>query len=65
MSGKNRVFTKEFKEGVVQRILRGESVSALQGEFRIKRSILYRWRDAYHKEGVAGLQRPVGRPPPG
>lgn len=63
MSGKNRVFTKEFKQGVVQRILRGESVSALQGEFRIKRSILYRWRDAYHKEGVAGLQRPVGRPP--
>ena len=47
----------------MQRILRGESVSALQGEFRIKRSILYRWRDAYHKEGAAGLQRPVGRPP--
>ena len=32
-------------------------------EFQIKRSVLYRWRDAYRKEGAAGLQRPVGRPP--
>ena len=32
-------------------------------EFQIKRSVLYRWRDAYRKEGAAGLQRPAGRPP--
>ena len=63
MSGKNRVFTREFKEGVAQRILNGESVSALQQEVQIKRSVLYRWRDAYRKDGAAGLQRPVGRPP--
>ena len=63
MTGKNRVFTREFKEGVTQRILNGESVSALHQELQIKRSILYRWRDAYRKEGAAGLQRPVGRPP--
>ena len=63
MSGKNRVFTKEFKEGVAQRILSGESVSALHQEFQIKRSVLYRWRDAYRKDGAEGLQRPVGRPP--
>ena len=41
----------------------GESVSALHQEFQIKRSVLYRWRDAYRKEGAAGLQRPTGRPP--
>jgi hypothetical protein len=35
----------------------------LHQEFQIKRSVLYRWRDAYRKEGAAGLQRPTGRPP--
>ncbi|MGB9454702.1 MAG: helix-turn-helix domain-containing protein [Bryobacteraceae bacterium] len=63
MTGKNRVFSLEFKEGVAQRIVNGESVSALHQEFQIKRSVLYRWRDAYRKEGAAGLQRPTGRPP--
>ena len=63
MAEKNRVFTREFKQGVAQRILNGESVSALHQEFQIKRSVLYRWRDAYREEGAAGLQRPVGRPP--
>jgi len=63
LTGKNRVFSLEFKEGVTRRILNGESVSALHQEFQIKRSILYRWRDAYRREGAAGLQRPAGRPP--
>jgi transposase-like protein len=63
LSEKNRVFTSEFKEGVARRILNGESVSALHQEIQIKRSVLYRWRDAYRKDGAAGLQRPVGRPP--
>ena len=63
MSEKHRVFTWEFKEGVAQRILNGESVSALYAELQIKRSVLYRWRDAYRKEGAPGLQRPPGRPP--
>jgi len=60
---KQRVFSWEFKEGVVRRMLKGESVSALHHELQIKRSVLYRWRDAYRKEGVAGLQRARGRPP--
>ena len=63
MSGKYRVFSLEFKENVAKRILNGASVSALHHELQIKRSVLYRWRDAYRKEGVAGLQRPQGRPP--
>jgi len=60
---KNRVFSWELKERVARRILNGENVSAIQHELHIKRSILYRWRDAYRKEGTAGLQRPAGRPP--
>ena len=58
-----RVFSWEFKERVARRMLNGESVSALHHELQIKRSVLYRWRDAYRKEGVAGLQRVKGRPP--
>ena len=60
---KQRVFSWELKERVARRILGGESVSALHHELQIKRSVLYRWRDAYRKEGVAGLQRANGRPP--
>jgi transposase-like protein len=60
---KQRVFSWEFKEKVARRMLAGESVSALHHELQIKRSVLYRWRDAYRKEGVAGLQRARGRPP--
>lgn len=60
---KNRVFSAEFKERAVKRILNGESVSALHQELKVKRSVLYRWRDAYQKEGAAGLQRALGRPP--
>ncbi len=63
MSGKYRVFSVEFKEGVAQRILNGESVTSLHRELQIKRSVLYRWRDAYRKEGAAGFERRVGRPP--
>ena len=62
MSGQ-RIFSWEFKERVARRMLNGESVSALHHEMQIKRSVLYRWRDAYRKEGVAGLQRAQGRPP--
>ena len=63
MSGKYRVFSQEFKANVAQRILNGESVTALHRELQIKRSVLYRWRDAYRKEGAAGFERRVGRPP--
>jgi transposase-like protein len=55
------VFSKEFKVAVVERILNGESVSALHRELDIRRAILYRWRDAYRAEGEAGL-RSIGRP---
>jgi transposase len=63
MSKQNRVFTSEFRAEVAKRIVDGESVSKLHQEFRIKRSVLYRWRDRYRKEGAAGVHRPIGRPP--
>ena len=63
MGKKYRAFSLGFKQGIAERIVNGESVSALHREFQIKRSVLYRWRDAYRKDGAAGLQRRVGRPP--
>lgn len=63
MSKTNREFSTEFRVQVAQRILQGESVSKLRDELDIKRSMLYRWRDAYRKEGAAGLSHKVGRPP--
>jgi hypothetical protein len=60
-----RVFRVEFRIAVARRILNGESVSALSNELKIKRAVLYRWRDAYRKHGEAGLNRPKGRPPGG
>jgi transposase-like protein len=58
-----RTFTAEFRIGVALRISSGESISALSQELSIKRSVLYRWRDAFLKDGEAGLRRPTGRPP--
>ena len=58
-----RTFTPEFRVQVAQRIQQGEGVSKLHHELHIKRSVLYRWRDAFRKEGAGGLARAVGRPP--
>ena len=58
-----RNFTAEFKASVVQHMLAGESISGLSREVQVKRQILYRWRDAYRKEGLEGLARARGRPP--
>ena len=50
-----------FKEKAVQRMLAGEPVSRLSRELQVRRSLLYRWRDAYQKQGATGF-RPIGRP---
>jgi transposase-like protein len=63
MSQKGRVFSPEFRIEVARRIVAGEGVSQLHHELGIKRSVLYRWRDAYRQEGEEGLKRPAGRPP--
>jgi transposase-like protein len=56
-----RVYSLELKMEVAQRLVNGESVSALHDELGIRRGVLYRWRDVYRKEGAAGL-RLTGRP---
>ena len=58
-----RIFSVEFRCSIARRILNGESVKALSAEFKIKRSVLYRWRDAFGKHGQDGFKKTVGRPP--
>ena len=60
--GKARVHTPEFKLRVVQRMMAGEPVAALSREVKVKRTLLYRWRDIYRQHGRGGFHRPVGRP---
>lgn len=63
MSTKNRKFSPEFRIAAAQRMLAGESVTKLHRELGVKRSVLYRWRDAFRDHGEAGLARGRGRPP--
>jgi transposase len=58
---KRRVFTPQFKLGVVRRMEAGESATTLSREVRIKREVLYDWRRLW-REGGAGALRRVGRP---
>ncbi len=59
---KNRVFSPKFRLAVVQRIEGGESLLAVSQELGIRRTVLYRWRQAYRESGADGLSRRVGRP---
>jgi transposase-like protein len=60
-----RRFDAPFRERAVQRMESGENVSALSREIAVRRNVLYRWRDRYRREGVAGLSRGPGRQPGG
>jgi len=55
-----RVFSTEFKEGVVLRLEGGERLATVADELKIKRKLLYEWRNAYRAMGVAGLNRKRG-----
>lgn len=60
--GPRRSFSREFKLEVIRRMEAGESVSALSYELRIKRELLYRWRDAYRAGGELALRSKRGPP---
>src|SRR5947208_777709 len=56
-----RVFSREFKLKMVQRMLAGENVSALAREVKVLRKDLYAWRDRFRSGGPEAL-RGRGRP---
>lgn len=60
----SRTFTTEFKERAVLRLEAGEPGTALAAELGVRRKLLYDWRKAWRRLGVAGLNRKRG-PKPG
>jgi len=60
-----RAFSTAFKESVVLRLRAGERLAAVAEELGIRRKLLYQWRHAYRRLGVAGLNRKRGPKPGG
>ena len=58
-----RVFSTAFKETAVLRLEAGERLASVARELGIARKLLYEWRGAYRKLGVAGLNRRRGPKP--
>jgi transposase-like protein len=56
-----RVFSREFKEAAVRRMLGGEKVRALAEELRVWPKLLYAWRESFERGGPEALL-PPGRP---
>ena len=57
-----RSFSREFKLRVIERLQAGESGTALGLELSIKRTIIYRWRDAFRDGGAEAFRDGPGRP---
>jgi transposase-like protein len=56
-----RIFSREFKEAAVRRILAGEKIRAVADDLGLRRQLLYTWRDYYERGGPDALV-PRGRP---
>src|SRR4029450_12574464 len=57
-----RVFSREFKEAAVRRIVAGEKVKAVAAELHVWPKLLYHWWDRYEGGGAEAVG-PPGRPP--
>jgi transposase-like protein len=61
MPKKKRTWSRDLKISAVKRMLAGENTTALAKELKVRRTILYRWRDSYRKDGARAFP---GRPGP-
>ena len=52
-----RIFSREFKEAAVRRILAGERIRAIASELRLRPQLLYTWHDHYEQGGPDALDR--------
>ena len=55
-----RVFSREFKEAAVRRILAGERIAAIAADLGIRRKLLYDWRNVL-RAGVAAARLEAAR----
>src|SRR5262245_25324782 len=58
---KARVFSREFKEAAVQRMIAGEKVRAVATDLQVWPKLLYDWWNLYERGGPEALRAP-GRP---
>ena len=58
-----RVFSTTFKESAVLRLAAGARLAEVARDLGIARKLLYEWRAAYRKFGLAGLNRRRGPKP--
>jgi len=58
-----RIFSTAFKESAVLRLGTGERLAEVARELGIARKLLYEWRAAHRRFGVAGLNRRRGPKP--
>jgi transposase len=63
MSKKKRVWSRALKVSAVKRMLAGENTTALAKELKVRRTLLYRWRDSYRQDGAKAFAGRPGRPP--
>src|SRR5712692_6666701 len=60
-SVKGRVFSREYKLKVLERILEGESLRSVAQDLGLARKVIYQWKSAYRRGGANAL-RTRGRP---
>jgi transposase len=63
MAKKAKKYSAEFKQEAVRRMATATSIVGLAAQLRVRRKLLYQWRDRFTAEGQAGFERRVGRPP--
>jgi transposase len=51
MPKKARVFSREMKLAAIRRMMAGVSVGALARELKLRRHLLYLWRDSFRAGG--------------
>jgi transposase len=59
---KPRVISREMKLSALARMDAGENVSKLARELRVRRKLLYEWKERFRAGGPEALRHP-GRPP--
>ena len=57
-----RSFSRDFKLEAVKRMDAGENSSELSAELTVKRTLLYRWREAVRRDGEKAFAGKGGRP---
>src|SRR5689334_22172595 len=59
---KRREFSREFKVGAVRRMEAGESTARLAEELKVRRKLLYEWKQRIEEGGEANVTGKPGRP---